>query len=107
MIKLNVYETGLVAYPFDETKPFIEVTDEQYSKIMEGTLIYRNGVLIDVTQELVKQNQIEQLKKLLADTDYQAIKYAEGLITEEEYTSMKVQRQAWRDEINELEKEVI
>ena len=36
-------------------------------------------------------------------TDYQAIKYAEGQLTEEEYAPIKAQRQAWRDEINLLE----
>ena len=44
------------------------------------------------------------LKKFLADTDYKVMKYIEGQITEEEYNSIKAQRQSWRDEINELEK---
>ena len=47
--------------------------------------------------------QINVLKKNLADTDYQAIKYAEGMISAEDYASMKAQRQSWRDEINQLE----
>ena len=50
-----------------------------------------------------KNKQITQLKKQLSDTDYKAIKYSEGLITEEEYAPIKSQRQAWRDEINQLE----
>lgn len=53
-----------------------------------------------------KAQQIAQLKKQLADTDYQAIKHSEGLITEEEYAEMKAHRQAWRDEINELEEQL-
>jgi predicted flap endonuclease-1-like 5' DNA nuclease len=47
--------------------------------------------------------QIADLKQRLTDTDYKAIKYAEGLIPEEEYAPVRVQRQAWRDEINRLE----
>lgn len=47
--------------------------------------------------------RISELKKALFETDYQAIKYAEGLISVEEYASIKAQRQMWRDEINELE----
>lgn len=43
------------------------------------------------------------LKNKLTKTDYQAIKYAEGQISEEEYAPIKAQRQAWRDEINQLE----
>ena len=50
-----------------------------------------------------KNKKITRLKKQLSDTDYKAIKYSEGLITEEEYAPIKAQRQAWRDEINQLE----
>lgn len=50
------------------------------------------------------QNEINALKQNLARTDYKAIKYAEGLIPEEEYASIRQERQAWRDRINELEK---
>ncbi len=49
------------------------------------------------------ESRIFELKKNLADTDYQATKYAEGWLTDEEYAPIKAQRQAWRDEINELE----
>lgn len=51
--------------------------------------------------------RISDLKKALFETDYQAIKYSEGLISDEDYAPIKAQRQAWRDEINELEKLVI
>ena len=47
--------------------------------------------------------RIIELKANLTATDYKAIKFAEGLITAEEYETIKQQRQAWRDEINELE----
>lgn len=50
------------------------------------------------------QVRIKELKKLLDETDYQALKFAEGVFTAEQYEPIKVQRQAWRDEINELEK---
>ena len=52
------------------------------------------------------QTRIQKLKMLLAETDYRAIKYAEGLYTEEEYAPYKEQRKAYRDEINSLEKEI-
>lgn len=55
-------------------------------------------------QEL--QNLINELKCKLLETDYQAIKYAEGFISETDYSSIKAQRQAWRDEINALEAEL-
>lgn len=47
--------------------------------------------------------EIEFIKEQLNKTDYQAIKYAEGLLNDEEYEPIKAQRQAWRDRINELE----
>ena len=52
-------------------------------------------------QETVEK--INSIKTLLSDTDYQAIKYAEGAISEEEYAPIRAQRQEWRDRINELE----
>jgi hypothetical protein len=57
-------------------------------------------------EELVKmtaEREISELKQKLRDTDYQAIKFAEGELSEDEYAYMKAQRRAWRDRINELE----
>ena len=53
-----------------------------------------------------KQTRIAELKRKLSETDYKAIKYAEGLISETDYVPIKAQRQAWRDEINALEAEL-
>lgn len=39
-------------------------------------------------------------------TDYKAIKYAEGAYSDEEYAPLKLQRQAWRDEINAIDKQI-
>ena len=47
--------------------------------------------------------QISALKEELAASDYKAIKFAEGLISAEEYEPIKAERQALRDRINELE----
>ena len=54
-------------------------------------------------EQKIKNTKIAELKYKLMQTDYQAIKYAEGQLTEEEYAPIKAQRQAWRDEINLLE----
>ena len=53
--------------------------------------------------EQAKQARIAELKMLLADSDYKAIKFAEGWLTGDEYSITKAERQAWRDEINALE----
>lgn len=57
-------------------------------------------------EEVAEQQRlarIDELKQLLADSDYKAIKYAEGWITAEDYADTKAERQAWREEINRLE----
>lgn len=57
------------------------------------------------TEEDIKQARIAELKQLLADTDYVVIKIAEGAATAEDYADVIAQRQAWRNEIRELENE--
>lgn len=49
--------------------------------------------------------RLRDLKQFLINTDYKVLKYMEGQITEEEFRQISAQRQAWRDEINELEGE--
>lgn len=51
--------------------------------------------------------QIIALKQKLQQTDYKAIKYSEGWLTEEEYAETKAERQRIRDEINRLEQELV
>lgn len=50
---------------------------------------------------------INYYKTELKKTDYHAIKYAEGWLTEEEYATIKAQRQEWRDKINEIETQIL
>lgn len=50
----------------------------------------------------IKQ-RIFELKMNLEQTDYQPLKYIDGEYTEEEYAVLKAQRQAWREEIRQLE----
>ena len=42
----------------------------------------------------------------LKDTDYKAIKFAEGELSEAEYAPIRELRRQWRVEINRLEKEL-
>lgn len=48
--------------------------------------------------------EIFELKEELNQTDYKAIKYAEGVLTDEDYQQTGIQRQAWRKRINDLER---
>lgn len=75
-----------------------------------GFYLLRAGLLtLDTAKKAAAEKseadaaRIAELKVLLAESDYKAIKYAEGFFTEAEYAPIKAQRQGWRDEINGLE----
>lgn len=86
-----------------ENFPFGEVTAEDVNGVMTVTEWKPLPIPAPEVHEPTVEEQIAELKQKLADTDYQAIKYAEGWITEEEYAPIKAQRQEWRDAINALE----
>lgn len=46
---------------------------------------------------------ISVCKQNLKLTDYKAIKYAEGLISEDDYKPIKAEREKWREQINNYE----
>ncbi len=65
-------------------------------------------VFVPYTEEelakMAARSEIAELKAKLRESDYKAIKYAEGMITLADYAPIREERQAWRDRINELEK---
>ena len=86
----------------------ITITKDELVGLLERTLVFNPTTQkceAAPARKLYKEEKarIKELKKLLAETDYQAIKYAEGVITAEEYEETKQKRIAWRKEINELE----
>lgn len=52
------------------------------------------------------ENEIATYKQMLTNTDYRALKHAEGELTDEEYAETKEKRKAWRSHINELEEQL-
>ena len=48
-------------------------------------------------------SEINALEQLLAQSDYLALKHADGALTDEEYADARAERQQWRDRINELQ----
>lgn len=78
---------------------YIELTAEEIAAIEAGRLAYESSPEF-------KMEQINQLKSQLSATDYKAIKFAEGWMTEEEYAPIRAERQAIRDQINALEAEL-
>lgn len=118
MIKVNYnQETGKVISFDKDTKPYIEITEQErkqplpdkysYYAVVDGKFTIKRRtptveeVKADETTEI--NRQIRELKKKLFDTDYKAIKYSEGWLTDEEYAAVKAQREEWRKRINELE----
>lgn len=84
-------------YPRVKTFPKGNISDYKY---IDNEFVY------DPLPEVIDNSaRIAELKQNLADTDYIVIKVAEGVATWDEYPEIKEQRQAWRDEINQLESE--
>lgn len=90
---LSVIPSGWAAIPSDmicENFPFGEVTAEEIDGVMTVTEWEPLPIPEPEPHEPTVEEQIAELKQKLSDTDYQAIKYAEGWLTEEEYEPIKV-----------------
>ena len=107
-------KTRVLKESYDETIEF----DENGMPLQEPQTIHHEAVIenyLECTElvahfksaeekaRLEKVKRIAELKRLLSETDYQAIKFAEGWLTAEEYEPIKVSRQSYRNEINQLE----
>ena len=96
--KVKVEEIGLT--PPEGAVLLENVTMEMQAEIHEQQEEERLAAL---TPEQRAKERIAVLKRELADTDYIAVKIAEGSATVQDYAEMIAQRQAWRQEINTLE----
>ena len=76
------------------------ILEEGYEEITEQEF---NEHIIPKSEEDFVQTEILKLKLELSSSDYQALKYMEGWLTEEEYAPIKAHRQKLRNKINELE----
>lgn len=115
--KVKGFYPDFIEYP-QIPEPYVEISDDMHkelcSELNQGQELFITNIEAkefgfrdfekDPIQE--KQNRIAELKGKLNSTDYQAIKYAEGQLSESEYEGMKTQRQLWRDEINQIEEEL-
>lgn len=118
MIKVNYNETTGKVIGFDKAMtPYIEITEEQrrqplpdkysYYAVENGEFVIKRRTPSEAetkadTVASINQ-QIRELQDKLSATDYQALKYSEGWITEKDYTEIKANRQSWRDAINQLQ----
>lgn len=118
MIKVNYnQETGKVISFGKDTQPFIEITEQarkqplpdkySYYAVVDGkfTIKRRTPTVEEMKADEATEinRQIRELKQKLFDTDYKALKYSEGWLTDEEYAEAKAQREEWRSAINKLE----
>lgn len=98
-------ESSDLAYQLGWYDNQISKDDVEQSEIngwtyLKGYAPQKNESMILIEQY---QSEIIELKKYLSDTDYKAIKFAEGEITESDYQEVKSQRHDARVRINELE----
>ena len=98
-------EITAVAYQLGWQDNAVAITDTEVSEI--NGCVYLKGYAPHKTESMILieqyQSEIIELKKYLSDTDYKAIKFAEGEITESDYQEVKSQRHDARVRINELE----
>lgn len=101
----NHTESAEMAYKMGWLDNYIPKAEVQVSDVNGYT--YRKEVCPMKTPEDIRRGEyieeIQALKRSLSETDYKAIKYAEGVMTDEDYQATGIQRQAWRRRINELE----
>ena len=131
MVKIHYNKNGDVCnrypnnYPIDDENRYIEVSEEDEERTLGAPLGMKwhidNGVLVLVDdqemknseeyKQMIKENQLAELKQYLAETDYVITKLNEAkLEDEEEFNSLKLQyanilekRKETRTKINELE----
>jgi len=83
----------------------VDKTTVYYGTFADDGIEDKTDIVGNVTIEGQVSYTANWYKKQLADTDYIAIKIAEGAATVEEYADIIAQRQAWRDGINAIESE--
>ena len=98
-------EITAVAYQLGWQDNTVAITDTEVSEV--NGWVYLKGFAPKKTEGMILieqyQSEIIELKKYLSDTDYKAIKFAEGEIAESDYHEVKSQRHDARVRINELE----
>ena len=60
-MKINVYENSFRVVPFNESEPYIEITNEQFEKLRNFELTIKNGQLVD---NIINLQNMKMLKDL-------------------------------------------
>ena len=98
-------ESAEMAYKLGWLGNYIPKSEVQISDV-NGYTYLKESCPMKTPEDIQREEyaaEIWTLKQSLAETDYKAIKYAEGVMADEDYQATGIQRQAWRRRINELE----
>ena len=108
-IYLMLDDKLIIGYSYDFIEGSVETTIENPSDIKLCVDTFEKGKIVhnDTPRDIECRQRIFELKELLAKSDYIAIKYSDRAITEEEYEPIRMQRQSYRNEINQLETELL
>ena len=99
----------------DKLKEYIEISDELHTELIDGQAYGRRIVFhgtetvptleepLPPTESELAEQEIRELKQYLVETDYIAVKLAEGVATKEEYAEELQKRAEARERINKLE----
>ena len=119
-MKINVYENSFRVIPFNESEPYIEITNEQLEKLINFELTIKNGQLVDNTINLQNMKRLKDLEnwfntyfdKMLAQSLWQTdfsvspdpyFVNAEGkALTYQNIGELKVKAESVRNEIKAL-----
>lgn len=103
MILVNEDGKKMSTAEIDYDKGYLDIieVDEQGEQHVVYRKYNKNQIKINEYRK-----QIENLKRQLSQSDYEAIKYAEGWFTEEEYKPIKEKRENIRKEIRALEDKI-
>jgi hypothetical protein len=103
-ITADVDDTTPYGEGFEPYEGEVSAQDVYYlRKNADGGIYFDADAKAQAIAEAGKYMRRSELKAALSATDYKAIKYAEGLISAEEYAPTKAERQALREQINALE----
>lgn len=91
-------------------KPSVYIYSPSNSQLQAaGWTITEEIDQVPTAEEFIRQsmqNRIYELKAMLSESDYKAIKFAEGELSAEEYEPTRLERREWRLEINAIEAEL-
>lgn len=105
--KVDIYFTDDIKQEDDGFSFFLYKTTTKetfdFENRLKNNLNGFKSVAITDTKTPIINKKIKNLKEELSKTDYKALKFIEGFITEEDYQETKEYRNSLRLQINELE----